>query len=237
MVIVYQVKDHFIYVGVDQFENEDMIKWAQRYMSTLHLTLIWYHADKYSSPHAYIRLHEGETKPDPELVQCACQLVKNGSIEGTKKPACDIVFTPASNLKKTKQMNPGQVSFHKRELMGYERAIRKDTKILSMLEKVRSEMPLQNLEDEVVELWRAMKLKRNAGIEDDPFADNAQEEYQFGEATFSKTGDDEFDDPFESKPPPPKNKGKPKPVRPSALGMFEDIPKAEFNDHLEDDFM
>ena len=229
MVIVYLVKDHYIYVGVNQFENEDMIKWAQRYMSTLKLPLIWYHADKYSSPHAYIRLHEGETKPDPELVQCACQLVKNGSIEGTKKPACDIVFTPASNLKKTKQMNPGQVSFHQRELMGYERAIRKDTKILTMLEKVKSEMPLQNLEEEIDEIWRGMKLKRAAGVDDDPFADNNDDPF----------GGDGFDDPFESKPAPSKSKGnqKKKSNRPAGYGMFDDIPKAEFNDHLEDDFM
>lgn len=221
MVIVYTVNNHFIYVGVDQFENEDMIKWAQRYMSTLHLTLIWYHADKYSSPHAYIRLHENETVPSRDLVQCACQIVKNGSIEGTKKPACDIVFTPASNLMKTKAMNPGQVSFHKRDLMGYERAIRKDNKILNMLEKNRSEIPLQELETEIDEIWKGMKEKR-AAAHDDPFADNDDED------PFADTNDD----PFESNP---KKQGKPKAGRP--LDMFGDAPKAEFNTHLEDDFI
>ena len=203
MVWVYEIDGHTIWVGVDQFENEELIKFSQKFMEKSGLTLIWYHADKVSSPHAYIRLHEGETTPPKNLVQIACQIVKDGSIEGTKRPALDIVFTPASNLMKTKTMNPGQVSFHKRALMGVEHAVRKDTKILNMIEKLKTEARVADLEAELEDLVSnkaRAKGKKAAAVEDDLWGDE--------------------------------------PAKPAQREtMFGDIPKAEFNPNMEDDFM
>ncbi|OSX57211.1 hypothetical protein POSPLADRAFT_1050252 [Postia placenta MAD-698-R-SB12] len=96
-----------LYMGKDKVENEDLIKyaWPQD---------IWFHVDKLSSAHVYLRMPDGmawESIPEPLLVDCA-QLVKANSIEGNKKDNLTIIYTPADNLKKTGDMAVGQVSFH-----------------------------------------------------------------------------------------------------------------------------
>uniref|UniRef100_H2MZZ8 Coiled-coil domain-containing protein 25 n=1 Tax=Oryzias latipes TaxID=8090 RepID=H2MZZ8_ORYLA len=69
-----------IYMGKDKHENEDLIKygWPED---------IWFHVDKLSSAHVYLRMPKGGTIDDvpPEvLVDCA-QLVKNNSIQGESR--------------------------------------------------------------------------------------------------------------------------------------------------------
>ena len=75
-----------------------------------------FHVDKLSSAHVYIRLPEGQTIEDiaEALLEDCAQLVKQNSIEGCKH-AVSVVYTPWSNLKKTSDMAPGQVSFHDRK--------------------------------------------------------------------------------------------------------------------------
>ncbi|EJC98373.1 cytoplasmic protein [Fomitiporia mediterranea MF3/22] len=97
-----------IYMGKDKFENEDLIKyaWPQD---------VWFHVDKLSSAHVYVRLPESVPSWEgiPQAVlDDAAQLVKANSIEGNKKDNQTIIYTPASNLKKTGDMAVGQVSFH-----------------------------------------------------------------------------------------------------------------------------
>ncbi|ORY64396.1 coiled-coil domain-containing protein 25 [Pseudomassariella vexata] len=96
----------YVYVGKDKFENEELIKfgWEED---------VWFHADKLSSAHIYLRLREGETWdaiPEP-LVTDLAQLTKANSIEGNKKDNVTIIYTPWSNLKKDGSMAVGQVSF------------------------------------------------------------------------------------------------------------------------------
>ncbi|KAK7978309.1 Coiled-coil domain-containing protein 25 [Apiospora saccharicola] len=97
----------YVYVGKDKFENEELIQhgWEED---------VWYfHADKLSSAHIYLRLREGETWdaiPEP-LVTDLAQLTKANSIEGNKKDNVTIIYTPWSNLKKDGSMAVGQVSF------------------------------------------------------------------------------------------------------------------------------
>lgn len=60
--------------------DEDLIKyaWPQD---------VWFHVDKLSSAHVYIRMSEGmvwDAIPEPLLIDCA-QLVKANSIEGMGK--------------------------------------------------------------------------------------------------------------------------------------------------------
>ncbi|KAF7799419.1 hypothetical protein EIP86_010653 [Pleurotus ostreatoroseus] len=81
-----------VYMGKDKYENEDLIKyaWPQD---------VWFHVDKLSSAHVYLRMPEGMTWdaiPESLLTDCA-QLVKANSIEEPKK---------------TGDMAVGQVSFH-----------------------------------------------------------------------------------------------------------------------------
>ncbi|XP_077625812.1 coiled-coil domain-containing protein 25 isoform X3 [Crocuta crocuta] len=66
-----------IYMGKDKYENEDLIKygWPED---------IWFHVDKLSSAHVYLRLHKGEKIediPKEVLMDCA-HLVKANSIQG-----------------------------------------------------------------------------------------------------------------------------------------------------------
>ncbi|KAF8544071.1 hypothetical protein BDD12DRAFT_817801 [Trichophaea hybrida] len=96
----------FIYVGKDKIENEELIKygWEED---------VWFHADKLSSAHIYLRLPEGqnwEDIPADLLADCA-QLTKANSIEGNKKDNVNVVYTPWSNLKKDGSMATGQVGF------------------------------------------------------------------------------------------------------------------------------
>ncbi|KAF9046249.1 hypothetical protein BJ165DRAFT_1469985 [Panaeolus papilionaceus] len=75
---------------------------------------VWFHVDKLSSAHVYLRMTEGmswEAIPTALLADCA-QLVKANSIEGNKKDNLTVIYTPADNLKKTGDMAVGQVSFH-----------------------------------------------------------------------------------------------------------------------------
>jgi hypothetical protein len=96
----------YVYVGKDKFENEDLIKfgWEED---------VWFHVDKLSSAHIYLRLREGETWENipEELITDLAQLTKANSIEGNKKDNITIIYTPWSNLKKDGSMAAGQVSF------------------------------------------------------------------------------------------------------------------------------
>ncbi|GAA5998579.1 hypothetical protein JCM5350_000717 [Sporobolomyces pararoseus] len=98
-------KEVTIYAGKDKFENEDLIKYATE-------RDIWFHVDKLSSPHVYLKLPstiEWESIPQ-ELANDVGQLVKAGSISGNKV-ACTIIYTPATNLKKDGSYATGSVSF------------------------------------------------------------------------------------------------------------------------------
>ena len=99
---------------VDDLVDEDLIKyaWPQD---------VWFHVDKLSSAHVYLRMPDGmswEDIPQALLTDCA-QLVKANSIEGNslshsgyirysnllnshpgnKKENLTIIYTPADNLK------------------------------------------------------------------------------------------------------------------------------------------
>ncbi|KAI5785654.1 hypothetical protein FPQ18DRAFT_350995 [Pyronema domesticum] len=96
----------FIYVGKDKIENEELIKfgWEED---------VWFHVDKLSSAHVYLRLPDGETWDDipADLLKDCAQLTKANSIEGNKKDNITIIYTPWSNLRKDGSMAAGQVSF------------------------------------------------------------------------------------------------------------------------------
>ncbi|KAG6797994.1 coiled-coil domain-containing protein 25 isoform X1 [Apis mellifera caucasica] len=97
-----------LFMGVDQYENEDLIRWGWP-------EDVWFHVDKYSSAHVYLRLHLGQTIDDipSAVLEDAAQLVKANSIEGSKMNDVDVVYTMWSNLKKTQGMEIGEVGFHR----------------------------------------------------------------------------------------------------------------------------
>ncbi|KFO38083.1 Coiled-coil domain-containing protein 25 [Fukomys damarensis] len=123
-----------IYMGKDKYENEDLIKygWPED---------IWFHVDKISSAHVYLRLHKGEKIediPKEVLVDCA-QLVKANSIQGCKMNNVSVVYTPWSNLKKTADMDVGQIGFHRQKDVKIVTVEKKVNEILNRLEKTKLE--------------------------------------------------------------------------------------------------
>jgi len=121
-------------MGVDKHENEDLIKygWPED---------IWFHVDKYSSAHVYLRLKLGQTIEDipPAVVEDCAQLVKANSIQGTKLNNINIVYTPWDNLKKTASMAVGQVGFFKQKAVKHVQVEKKVNEIVNRLNKTKLE--------------------------------------------------------------------------------------------------
>lgn len=96
----------FLYVGKDKVENEELIKYGLE-------EDVWFHVDKLSSAHIYLRLNEGDSWENipSELLDDCSQLTKANSIEGNKKDNVTVIYTPWSNLHKDGSMAVGQVGF------------------------------------------------------------------------------------------------------------------------------
>ncbi|KAL5103450.1 Coiled-coil domain-containing protein 25 [Taenia crassiceps] len=95
------------FAQTDKHENDQLIRWGWP-------EDVWFHVDKMSSAHVYLRLREGETLDDvPEtVIQDCAQLCKQNSIMGCKQNDVTVVYTMWENLKKTPDMDVGQVGFH-----------------------------------------------------------------------------------------------------------------------------
>merc|ERR1719163_2354974 len=126
MVFFFTCSDprYVVYMGRDKFENDQLI-------ANGHPEDIWFHVDKHSSAHIYLRLPpgsmdlmgikdkeeakakllEGLKSIPEEVLDEMCQLTKQNSIEGCKLTAVDIVYTPYLNLNKTQNMDAGTVGF------------------------------------------------------------------------------------------------------------------------------
>ncbi|KAI0593749.1 coiled-coil domain-containing protein 25 [Biscogniauxia sp. FL1348] len=124
----------FVYVGKDKFENEELIKygWEED---------VWFHVDKLSSAHIYLRLREGDTWEDipKDLLTDLAQLTKANSIEGNKKDNITVIYTPWSNLKKDGSMAPGQVSFKDQRRVKKILVPQRENPIVNRLNKTRVE--------------------------------------------------------------------------------------------------
>jgi len=147
-----------IYMGRDKVENEDLIKyaWPQD---------IWFHVDKLSSAHVYLRLPESiaswEAIPEPLLVDCA-QLVKANSIEGNKRNDLTIIYTPADNLKKTGDMAVGQVSFHNDKRVKRVHILKRENVIVNRLNKTKVERAVDHEAERIERVKHENAVKRAA---------------------------------------------------------------------------
>ncbi|XP_047935316.2 coiled-coil domain-containing protein 25 isoform X1 [Anser cygnoides] len=100
-----------------------------------------FHVDKLSSAHVYLRLHKGQTVediPKEVLIDCA-HLVKANSIQGCKMNNVNVVYTPWTNLKKTADMDVGQIGFHRQKDVKMLMVEKKVNEILNRLEKTKVE--------------------------------------------------------------------------------------------------
>eukprot|EP00270_Netrium_digitus_P009818 TRINITY_DN3008_c0_g1_i1.p1 TRINITY_DN3008_c0_g1~~TRINITY_DN3008_c0_g1_i1.p1 ORF type:complete len:245 (-),score=55.82 TRINITY_DN3008_c0_g1_i1:248-895(-) len=138
MVYYFKVRpeagDYTIYMGLDKYENEDLIKYGFP-------EDIWFHVDKLSSAHVYLRLNKGGTIENvtSEMLEDCAQLVKANSIQGNKMDNLDVVYTPWSNLKKTSSMDVGQVGFHSPKLVRTVRVEKRLNEVVNRLNKTKVE--------------------------------------------------------------------------------------------------
>eukprot|EP00271_Cylindrocystis_brebissonii_P021927 TRINITY_DN816_c1_g1_i1.p1 TRINITY_DN816_c1_g1~~TRINITY_DN816_c1_g1_i1.p1 ORF type:complete len:216 (-),score=52.77 TRINITY_DN816_c1_g1_i1:261-908(-) len=123
-----------IYMGLDKFENEDLIKYGLP-------EDVWFHVDKLSSAHVYLRLNRGQGIEDisEEVLEDCAQLVKANSIQGNKVSNLDVVYTPWSNLKKTSAMDVGQVGFHNPKMVKTVRVEKRLNDVVNRLNKTKVE--------------------------------------------------------------------------------------------------
>lgn len=123
-----------IYMGRDKFENEELIKHGFE-------EDVWFHADKLSSAHVYLRLPIGSDWKNIKepLLNDLAQLTKANSIEGNKKNNVTVIYTPWSNLKKSGDMAVGQVSFHNPRLVKRIHVEKRNNEIVNRLNKTKRE--------------------------------------------------------------------------------------------------
>ncbi|GER32516.1 coiled-coil domain-containing protein [Striga asiatica] len=110
--------DYTIFMGIDKYENEELIQFGLP-------EDIWFHVDKMSSAHVYLRLHKGQTIDDIP--------------EGNKVNNVDVVYTPWQNLKKTPSMDVGQVGFHSSKTVRTVRVEKRINEIVNRLNKTKVE--------------------------------------------------------------------------------------------------
>lgn len=123
-----------IYVGKDKYENEDLIKygWEED---------VWFHADKLSSAHIYLRMTQDQTWDSlpHDLLLDLGQLTKANSIEGNKKDNVTVIYTPWSNLKKDGSMAVGQVSFKDQRKVKRILIPKRENSVVNRLNKTKTE--------------------------------------------------------------------------------------------------
>ncbi|AYO44832.1 Coiled-coil domain-containing protein 25 [Malassezia restricta CBS 7877] len=143
-----------IFMGRDKVENEDLL--AHGFPED-----VWFHVDKFSSAHVYLRMPEGmewTSIPEGILEDCS-QLVKANSIEGNKKNNITIIYTPHANVKKTGDMAVGTVMFHNDRLVKRFHVKERKNEIVNRLNKTK-EVRAVDFEAERQERERAVGRKK-----------------------------------------------------------------------------
>ncbi|RZC51226.1 hypothetical protein C5167_019659 [Papaver somniferum] len=112
------VGDFTIFMGLDKHENEELIKYGFP-------EDIWFHVDKMSSAHVYVRMKRGQTIDDIS--------------EGNKVNNVDVVYTPWYNLKKTASMDVGQIGFHNSKMVRTVRVEKRINEVVNRLNKTKVE--------------------------------------------------------------------------------------------------
>ncbi|GLT25432.1 hypothetical protein SLA2020_005610 [Shorea laevis] len=150
--------DYTIFMGIDKNENEELIKYGFP-------EDIWFHVDKMSSAHVYLRLHKGQTIDNISegLLEDCAQLVKANSIQGNKVNNVDVVYTPWFNLKKTASMEVGQVGFHNPKMVRTVRVEKRINEIVNRLNRTKVERkPDLKAEREVVNAAERAERKQQS---------------------------------------------------------------------------
>lgn len=151
-----------IYMGKDKFENEELLKYGLE-------RDIWFHVDKLSSAHVYLRLPEHieswESIPETLVNDCS-QLVKANSIEGNKKSNLTIIYTPWANVKKSGDMAVGAVTFFNDRKVKRYHVKEKDNAVVNRLNKTKREVQVDHEAERQDRLRQEGRVKKAKAIED-----------------------------------------------------------------------
>lgn len=171
-----------------------------------------------SSAHVYLRLPEGHPwREIPETAMSeAGALTKANSIKGCKLASVKMVYTPASNLKKTGDMEVGQVGFYRyKDRLHFTQE--KDKHLVKALAKTKAEITLDDFKREVAKrdaarrvaakhakkaAFEAEKAAKEAAIAEsklrsyDSMFDGADEWEGLGDATADASGAAAYEDDF-----------------------------------------
>ena len=97
--------------------------------------------DGLSSAHVYLRMKVPITSyaelPEKAVLECA-QLTKDNSIEGCKKKGVTVIYTWASNLLKTDDMEVGAVTFKNHQIVP-KLHVEKKNEVLKRISKTKTE--------------------------------------------------------------------------------------------------
>uniref|UniRef100_A0A8C4E5X4 Coiled-coil domain-containing protein 25 n=1 Tax=Dicentrarchus labrax TaxID=13489 RepID=A0A8C4E5X4_DICLA len=107
-----------IYMGKDKYESESELHQPRS---------LWHH-----------KVRRYTTSPPEVLIDCV-QLVKNNSIQGCKMNNINVVYTPWANLKKTGDMDVGQIGFYRQKEVKIVAVEKKVNEIVNRLEKTKVE--------------------------------------------------------------------------------------------------
>lgn len=93
-------------MGTDKEENDHLLAQATE-------SVVFFHVDNLPSAHVYLQLEPGQGLRDVPrpLVHDAAQLCKANSAQGNKLANVVVLYTPGSNLRKTRHMKAGEVGF------------------------------------------------------------------------------------------------------------------------------
>ncbi|KAJ2549740.1 Coiled-coil domain-containing protein 25 [Coemansia sp. RSA 1933] len=193
-----------VYMGKDKYENEELIKhgWPED---------VWFHVDKLSSAHVYLRLSKGsgfdwENIPSA-LVDDLAQLCKANSIEGNKKNNISVIYTPWDNLLKQGDMAVGQVSFKNHRKVKRVNVEQRENAVINRLNKTKKEehpdLVQQRLDRDKEERRAKKKAADTVRVEERKIAEQRQKEKDakdysriFAKAKSSNKKKDDMDDVF-----------------------------------------
>lgn len=127
---------------------------------------VWFHVDSLSSAHVYLRLPEGVAIQDipPDTLEDCLQLVKANCIQGNKQNNLHVVYTPASNLRKTAGMDVGQVGFHHQSAVIRVPILKRINEIVNRLNRTKEERHV-DLEAERAAYDREQRGKEKARLQ------------------------------------------------------------------------
>ncbi|SGZ52795.1 CIC11C00000002712 [Sungouiella intermedia] len=160
--------EHTIYMGKDKFENDPLIRKS-------HPKNLWFHVDKHSSAHLYLKLDLEqqnkkfeELKLDEELLVQIGQLTKANSIKANKLNSITIIYTPVDNLRTDGLMDTGTVTFVNPQKIKRIHIAKKDNAIVNRLNKTKKEILteefVKQLEAELME-WKRSKKDQERELE------------------------------------------------------------------------